>query len=123
MLRKAKHEAGANLFEADEVNRILDAADPILRAMTCLAIDTGCENTDIGNLPKSALDFVGGWLDYTWPWAFDRRQRAAIRGEHDGSVTPRGPVTVSFVPAMAFPVALNFNDRHTRRSPGRTRGH
>jgi hypothetical protein len=47
MLRKAKHEAGANLFEADEVRRILDATDPVVRAMTYLAINTGCGNTEI----------------------------------------------------------------------------
>lgn len=67
MLRKAKHEAGANLFEADEVRRILDAADPVVRAMTYLAINTGCGNTDIGNLPKSAIDWATGWLDYPRP--------------------------------------------------------
>jgi len=67
MLRKAKHEAGANVFEADEVRRILDAADAIVRVMTYLAINTGCGNTDIGSLPKSAIDWATGWLDYPRP--------------------------------------------------------
>ncbi len=67
MIRKARTEAGPNMLEAGELRRILDAADPVLRAMTFLAINGGLGNTDIANLPKSAIDFAGGWLDFPRP--------------------------------------------------------
>jgi integrase len=67
VLRKAKHEAGPNLLEACEVRRILDAADPILQAMIYLAVNGGLGNTDVANLPKTAIDFAGGWLEYPRP--------------------------------------------------------
>lgn len=67
VLRKAKHDAGPNLLEADEARRILDAADPILRAMVYLGVNCGLGNTDVSNLPKTAIDFTGGWIDYPRP--------------------------------------------------------
>lgn len=67
MLRKSRNEAGPRLFTADELRRIIDAADPWMRAMVLLGINGGLGNTDVANLPKSAIDFKGGWLDYPRP--------------------------------------------------------
>ena len=67
MIRKSRNEAGMKLFTAEELRRILKAADPIIRAMTLLAINGGLGNTDISNLPQDAIDFEGAWLDYPRP--------------------------------------------------------
>lgn len=69
MIRKARNEAGPKLFEADELRRILKEAeaDPVLRAMTLLAINGGLGNTDVANLPRTAIDFESGWLNYPRP--------------------------------------------------------
>ena len=67
MLRKARNAAGVRMFEADEIKRMLDAADPILKAMILLACNGGLGNSDIASLPQSSINFQGGWLDYPRP--------------------------------------------------------
>lgn len=76
MIRRARNEAGPKLFEADELRRILKTteSDPVLRAMTLLAINGGLGNTDVANLPQTAIDFDGGWLDYPRPKTEIRRR-------------------------------------------------
>ena len=66
-LRKARYEAGPRLFEADEVRRILDAADVQLKAMVFLGLNCGFGNTDVATLPQSAVDLSGGWIDFPRP--------------------------------------------------------
>jgi integrase len=63
-IRRDRNQGGPKLFERDEVLRILDAADVRLKAMILLAINGGLGNSDVANLPQSALDLEGGWLDY-----------------------------------------------------------
>ncbi|MGA2062080.1 MAG: tyrosine-type recombinase/integrase, partial [Thermoguttaceae bacterium] len=67
-LRKAKSKAqqanGKNLFAAEEIRRLLDAASPGLKAMIFLGINGGLGNSDCSSLPLSALDLDAGWLDY-----------------------------------------------------------
>jgi integrase len=73
-LRQARHEKGLRLFASDEVKRILKAADVPLRAMILLGLNCGFGNTDCANLPVSALDLAGGWLDFPRPkTAIERR--------------------------------------------------
>ena len=66
--RKAKARVeqanGKKLFTADEVRRLMDAADPQLKAMILLGVNGGMGNTDCSSLPESALDLKAGWLDY-----------------------------------------------------------
>jgi integrase len=64
-LHRAKH--GPNLFTADEVRRMLDAAGPHLKAMLLLGINCGFGNADCGTLPISAIDLDTGILDYPRP--------------------------------------------------------
>lgn len=66
-LRKARNEAGPRLFEADELRKILDAADPVMQAMVLLGINCGFGNTDVANLPQSAIDLETGWVDFPRP--------------------------------------------------------
>ncbi len=67
MIRRARNERGQRIFEADELRRILDAADPILRAMVLLGINAGFGNSDIAKLPQSAVDLDGGWIEFPRP--------------------------------------------------------
>ncbi len=73
-LRKARNEAGPRLFTADEVQSIIKAADPFTKAMTLLGINGGLGNTDVANLPISAIDFASGWLTYPRPKTEIRRR-------------------------------------------------
>ena len=67
VLRKARREAGPRLFTADEIRRIIDAADVVTKAMVLLGINCGFGNTDVSSLPKTAIDFETGWIDYPRP--------------------------------------------------------
>src|SRR5262249_19592498 len=58
---------GAKLFTAEEVRKLLDAAGPQLRTMILLGINCGFGNSDCGNLPLSAVDRVGGFIDFPRP--------------------------------------------------------
>ncbi len=63
---KAKSEQlnGKRLFTSDELRQIIDAAPMPLRAMVLLGINAALGNSDIANMPMSALDLKAGWLDY-----------------------------------------------------------
>jgi len=63
-LRKARNAAGPRLFEADEIRRILAAADPTMRAMILLGCNCGFGNSDIANLTQSALNLESGRVDF-----------------------------------------------------------
>jgi integrase len=67
MLRQARNEAGERLFEAAELRRIVNAADPVLRAMVLLGANCGFGNTDVASLPQSAVDLETGWLTFPRP--------------------------------------------------------
>jgi len=66
-IRKARREAGPRLFTPGEVQQILTAADPQIRAMVLLGVNCGFGNSDCANLPKSALDLSARWVDYPRP--------------------------------------------------------
>jgi integrase len=55
------------MFEADELRRIIDAASMPLRAMILLGINGGFGNTDVANIPKSAVNLDSGWVDFPRP--------------------------------------------------------
>lgn len=67
MIRKARNAAPKRLYSQTELLAILTVADVYLKAMVLLGINAGLGNTDIANLPKSAIDFDQGWLDYPRP--------------------------------------------------------
>jgi integrase len=62
---KSEHANGKKLFAAEDIRRMIEAAGPSLKAMTLLGINAGLGNTDVANLPRSALDLKTGWLDYS----------------------------------------------------------
>jgi integrase len=67
VLRLHRAEQGPKLFTADEVRRLLGAADVQFKAMLLLGINCGFGMADCGKLPQSALDLTGGWADYPRP--------------------------------------------------------
>jgi integrase len=66
-LRLHRAEQGPKLFTADEVRRLIGGADVQLKAMILLGINGGFGNSDVGNLPLSALDLVSGVIDFPRP--------------------------------------------------------
>jgi integrase len=66
-LRLHRARQGEKLFTREEILRLLDVANPQLKAMMFLAINCGFGNTDCGRLPLSALDLEAGWHNYARP--------------------------------------------------------
>src|SRR5262249_55047110 len=67
VLRRHRAQAGAKMLEADQLRRLIDAADVQLRAMILLGINAGFGNGDCATLPTAALDVDAAWLDYPRP--------------------------------------------------------
>ena len=55
------------MFEADEVRQMIETAPQPLKAMLLLGINGGLGQSDIANLPKSAVDLENRLLDYPRP--------------------------------------------------------
>jgi integrase len=66
-MRVERSRRGPRLFTPDEVRKLIEAADPLLRVMVLLGINCGFGNNDCGALPLSALDLERGWVDYPRP--------------------------------------------------------
>ena len=66
-IRKERNEAGIKLFTREEINGILGEAGPVMRAMVLLGINCGFGNSDVANLPQSAVDSEKGWIDFPRP--------------------------------------------------------
>lgn len=66
-LRIARALRGPRIFEADEINRLIAKATPQMRAMIHLGINCGLGQSDLSQLPKSALNLETGWLNYPRP--------------------------------------------------------
>ncbi len=73
-LRQVRAARGSRMFEAVELRAILAAAKQPMRAMILLGANCGFGQTDIANLPISAIDLEAGWVDYPRPkTGIDRR--------------------------------------------------
>jgi integrase len=66
-MRRHRTKAGAKMLEADEVRKLLNAADPVMKAMILLGVNCGMGNTDCAAMMLQNLDLDGGWLDYPRP--------------------------------------------------------
>ncbi|MGH7171439.1 MAG: tyrosine-type recombinase/integrase, partial [Gemmataceae bacterium] len=67
VMRQARHAQGERMFEAEQLRRILNAANVQMKAMILLGVNCGFGNSDCGTLPQSALDLDGGWVNYPRP--------------------------------------------------------
>src|SRR5262245_57982761 len=64
---KQQHKYGKRLFTAEEMQMLIAAAGPQLRAMLLLGCNAALGDTDCALLPMSAIDLETGWLDYPRP--------------------------------------------------------
>ncbi len=66
-MRLERAKRGPRMLEAADIRRILDKADMPLKAMVLLGVNCGYGNSDIRELPLSALDLDNGWADFPRP--------------------------------------------------------
>lgn len=62
-----RHSKASRMFEADEIRKLIDAADPHMRAMIHLGVNCAFGPHDVGRLPLAAMDMETGWCDYPRP--------------------------------------------------------
>lgn len=67
VLRQSRQANGERMFEAEQLRKIIEAAEAPLKAMILLGINCGFGQSDIGSLPISAVDLANGWIDYPRP--------------------------------------------------------
>lgn len=63
-MRAAKRAGGKRTFEAADVRKILDKADPITRALFLLAINGGIGNTDLANMTAANLKLDAAQIEF-----------------------------------------------------------
>lgn len=56
---------GRRTVTAEEIRATLEHASPVMRVAILLGISAGFGQLDVSELPKSAIDLRGGWID--WP--------------------------------------------------------
>lgn len=103
-MRLHKAEQGPKLFSADEIRKLLAIASPQMKAMILLGVNCGFGNSDCGNLPLSALDLDGGWIDFARPKTGIERRRPlwpqtveAIREAMAERPEPKDPAAAGLV--------------------------
>jgi integrase len=67
VLRRARQKKAPRLFQADELQKIIQGASTQLRAMIYLGINCGLGNNDCAMLPMKSLDLKDGWLNFGRP--------------------------------------------------------
>jgi integrase len=67
VLRKVRNERERKVLEAAEICQMIDAANVQLRAMILLGVNCGLGNSDVANLPTTAVNLGSGWLDFPRP--------------------------------------------------------
>ena len=66
-LRLTRAASGPKMFSPEEIRGLLKAAGDNMRTMILLGLNGGLGNTDVGELPLTAIDLKGGWLDCPRP--------------------------------------------------------
>jgi integrase len=66
-MRLHKAKQGTKLFTAEEIGKLIAAAGTPMKALLLLGINCGFGNSDVANLPLSALDLERGWIDFPRP--------------------------------------------------------
>lgn len=67
VLRRHRAKNGEKMLEADQLRRLLDAADVHIRAMVLLGVNCGFNNKNCADAPLDALDLDRGWADFPRP--------------------------------------------------------
>lgn len=66
-LRLHMAKQGTNLFAAQEVRNLIEAAGVRMQAMILLGVNYGFGNADCGTPSITAANLVGGWIDFPRP--------------------------------------------------------
>ena len=66
-LRKERVARGPRTFEATEIKRLIGKASKSMKAMVLLGINAGLGQSDLAQLPLSAIDMKTGWMRYPRP--------------------------------------------------------
>ena len=66
-MRLHRAKQGVKLFTAEEIKAMLAAAGTPMKAILLLGINAGYGNSDVGNLPMSAVNLDTGWITYPRP--------------------------------------------------------
>ncbi len=67
VLRANRAAKGPRMIEANDLRKIINKTGVPMKAMVLLAINAGLGNSDIANLPITAIDLKSGWLNYPRP--------------------------------------------------------
>jgi integrase len=67
VLRRHRGKKPVKMIDAADLRKLMDAADPTMKAMILLGLNAGMGNMDCASLPKSALNLTSGWIDYPRP--------------------------------------------------------
>jgi integrase len=67
VLRLDRAKKPPRMFDAADVKKILDKATMPMRAMVLLGTNAALGNSDIANMPITAVNLKSGWLDYPRP--------------------------------------------------------
>ena len=63
-IRKASAGRAPRMFDANQLRAILKASDDTMKAMVLLGMNCGFGQTDIANLPRTAIDLKRGWVNF-----------------------------------------------------------
>ena len=66
-VRQARQAKGERMFTPDQILTLLDAASIQMKAMILLGVNCGYGNTDVSDLPMSAVDLDGAVIDFPRP--------------------------------------------------------
>ncbi len=67
VLRRHRAQAGEKMFEPVQLQELIGAAAPPLKAMILLGLNCGFGNTDFAVLPLSAVNLESGWIRFPRP--------------------------------------------------------
>ena len=96
VFRKHRAKLGERLYTPEQIHELLRLATPAMKAMILLAVNAGLGNSDIGNLPVTAIQFESSWLDFPRPKTGLKRKAKlwpetihAIREYSEAKTTPK----------------------------------
>ncbi len=103
-LRVARAAKGPRMFRPEEIRLLLDKADPVLETMVLLAANCAYGASDVARLPKNAIDFTTGWIDFGRPKTGVPRRcplwletAAAVKDAIDQRTEPKDPADANLV--------------------------
>ena len=66
-LKLERNKKAPRLLTPKEIHKLLKVASVQMKAMILLGCNAGMGNSDLANLPLSALDLKTGWIDFPRP--------------------------------------------------------